>query len=500
MAIALDNKQHYSTTTTQSTYSTSSFTVTGSNMYGIAFVASYDATNTNDPTGVTWNGVAMTKLTSATHGGRVAAQAWGIVSPGTGVITATWGANVTVECILAITYSGVKQSGQPDANNAHSSSNEGSSTTIALAVTTVAANAEVISAEFSATNTIVPTVSPHTMELSDAAQTLLGGYAADNLQVTAGTNTATWTCGGSWGSNWQFASDVILSVSLSPALAQDVNYLIIAGGGGGGSRDNGGIAGGGGGGGAGGYKESIYSASPGTYPIVVGGGGAGGTAPGASGTDGSNSSALGITSTGGGGGGPSNNGSVLGRNGGSAGGGGYNNNAGGTASPAGQGNNGGKGSFNIGPGGGGGGANAVGSDAPGTQIGGAGGNGKASSITGSTVTRAGGGGGGSHNSGTASLGGSGGGGNGGYNSGNPTDGTANTGGGGGGQDWFSVGTTAGGGGSGVVILSYTTTDFGTCTGGTKTTNGSKTVHTFTSNDNFVVVAASTSNGNMFLVM
>jgi hypothetical protein len=66
---------------------------------------------------------------------------------------------------------------------------------------------------------------------------------------------------------------------------------------------------------------------------------------------------------------------------------------------------------------------------------------------------------------------------------NGSDGTANTGGGGGGSD----GTTAGTGGSGVVIISYVTADFGSCTGGSISTNGSKTVHTFNTSGTFTVV-------------
>jgi hypothetical protein len=96
-------------------------------------------------------------------------------------------------------------------------------------------------------------------------------------------------------------------------------------------------------------------------------------------------------------------------------------------------------------GGGGGGAGSVGADSPSLGNGGNGGSGVASSITGSSVTRAGGGGGG----GTTSAGtASGGGGAGGLSSATAGSGTANTGGGGGG----SYDGTSGAGGSGVVII------------------------------------------------
>jgi hypothetical protein len=46
-----------------------------------------------------------------------------------------------------------------------------------------------------------------------------------------------------------------------------------------------------------------------------------------------------------------------------------------------------------------------------------------------------------------------------------------------------------------------TADYGTCTGGTITTSGSRTIHTFTSSGSFTVVAAGASaNGNFLAFM
>jgi len=53
----------------------------------------------------------------------------------------------------------------------------------------------------------------------------------------------------------------------------------------------------------------------------------------------------------------------------------------------------------------------------------------------------------------------------------------------------SGGATNGGAGSdGVVIIRYPTADWGICTGGTKTTDGTDTIHTFTSSGTFTAVA------------
>ena len=237
-----------------------------------------------------------------------------------------------------------------------------------------------------------------------------------------------------------------------------VEYLVIAGAGGGAYN--------GGGGGAGGYRssvtgettggggsaESALSMTTGTYTVTIGAGD-----PSYAGTGrGSNSVFGSITSTGGGSGGGDVGSNVFlpGQSGGSGGGGGYTGFGGGGAgarvtNPI-QGNN-GSGSSN----GGGGGAGSAGS-------GGSGGSGMASSISGSSVTRAAGGAG--------SGGGS---------------GAANTGNGGGGNQANQWGGT---GGSGVVFCRYLTSQATglTITGGTKTTSGSYTIHTFTSSTTFVI--------------
>jgi hypothetical protein len=250
---------------------------------------------------------------------------------------------------------------------------------------------------------------------------------------------------------------------------QSVQYLIIAGGGGGGQT---GQSAGPGGGGGGGLVPGICPISPGTYAVVVGAGGN----TGYPGSNGSNSSFNSITATGGGYG---NSSTLYSPGNGGSGGGGSSSFGGAGTGTAGQGYDGG--SATGAAGGGGGGAGAIGQSAPGFQTPGNGGDGLQSAISGTLTYYAGGGGGYSSNSGTAANGGQGGGGNG------LVNGTANTGGGGG---------ASGNGGSGVVILSYPT-GLISATGGTMTTSGGMTIHTFTSNGNFVVASAAT-NGAFLL--
>jgi hypothetical protein len=237
------------------------------------------------------------------------------------------------------------------------------------------------------------------------------------------------------------------------------DYLVVSGGGGGGS--SGGASAGGGG--AGGYLAGATSLTIGTaYTVTVGAAGAAGVS-GGSGGDGGVSSFNSVAPVGGGGGGA---GGGQGRNGGSGGGGGTNSAAGGSGT-SGQGFGGGTaetgGNFRSG---GGGGASQAGFD--GTS----GANGGAGSTWLNGTTYAGGGGGGIF-SGSGGTGGAGGGG-----SANSGSATANTGGGGAGSRVANGGT----GGSGIVIIRYLGAQRGT--GGTVTSAGGYTYHTFTTSGTY----------------
>jgi hypothetical protein len=254
-----------------------------------------------------------------------------------------------------------------------------------------------------------------------------------------------------------------------------VDYLIVAGGGGGASGF-GGI--GGGGGGAGGCVSGTTTFIPGTsYTVTVGAGGAGATSAssGSVGVAGSNSLFGALTTAVGGGFARSwisGDVSSSSGSGGSGGGGGwYSITAGsGTAGQGFAGGSGAAGSPNSG-GGGGGGATAVGANGT-TAAGGNGGSGLNWQSLG-TFYAGGGGGGASLNS--PGTGGSSVGGNGGFNGSNGTAGTVNRGGGGGGGG--SNGALGGAGSSGIVVIRYPGPQ--RATGGTVTSSGGYTIHTFT---------------------
>jgi hypothetical protein len=261
------------------------------------------------------------------------------------------------------------------------------------------------------------------------------------------------------------------SGTFTPATALTCDYLVVAGGGGGGGgRASQGL--GGGGGGAGGYRTSAGTSGGNSsaesslqlltntnYTVTIGAGGNGGGID-TSGSQGSNSVFSTITSVGGGFGakGGSTN-AVNGGDGGSGGGAGFgvNGQSGGNPTT----NQGLKGGDSDNSGvqgcGGGGGAGVAGGNGRSTPnySGGNGGNGLASTITGSSVTRAGGGGAGGATAlgGLAGSAGTGGGGAG-SATGTGDAGSANTGGGGGGGARNTTAGAGGNGGSGIVVVRY----------------------------------------------
>lgn len=301
----------------------------------------------------------------------------------------------------------------------------------------------------------------------------------------------------SGGGQWYGIIIGVKSIS-TPGL---VRGLIVGGGGGGGmggTRQ-------GGGGGAGQVIANPYIPVENTgYSIVVGTSGAGATGTGANGVNGGNATGFGHTAVGGGGGASGTN--VVGSAGANGGGGAgtTTNTAGvaaggaGTSGPDsnyGNGRNGGGGRGNgtstVRSGGGGGGSGGTGS-AGGLSTGGGGGNATSSDISGAAVDYGGGGGGG----GTTGGGGTGGGGNGGSN-GAGAAGAANRGGGGGGSNSANAG---GAGAVGPVIISYNTDGsdgIASATGGTITTSGGKTIHTFTSNGTFTPVLVTNDTSKFF---
>lgn len=117
MAIAYDTSS--ASSTTEGTPVSWSHTCTGTNRYLIVALYSADGGALSDWT-VTYNGVSMSYINSREVGGTVAL--YGLANPdsGTNTISATAGTGSAVG--RAVSYTGVLQSGQPEANAAATSS------------------------------------------------------------------------------------------------------------------------------------------------------------------------------------------------------------------------------------------------------------------------------------------------------------------------------------------------------------------------------------------
>jgi len=260
------------------------------------------------------------------------------------------------------------------------------------------------------------------------------------------------------------AASATALVNVTVAAGASVEYLVVAGGGGGGRENNSR----GGGGGGGGVRTGTLGLPPGSYDVTIGIGGAGANAS-TNAANGANSGFAGILTIGGGAGGQGGTGFPGGSGGGASKG------SGGAGTP-GQGYAGGSVPVGVSSGGGGGGASA-----PGQGVGGAG----FSSALGGSVDVYGSGGGTGGANGIASAGAGGTNAGNGSTSGHGGAGVANRGGGGGGGGYNSSAGNGGAGGSGVVIIRYPTGAFAG-SGGTVTSAGGYTIHTFTSSGTFVV--------------
>lgn len=135
MAIAFDAATDLGSTLSGDTLTTA-HTCTGTDR--ILFVGTVGKAGTDTISGVTYNGVAMTKIATAQVATRRYSTLWYLINPASGsnnVVISSSETNVIEG--LAASYTGAKQSGQPDAQNTNTAV---SSSSIAVSVTSVADN------------------------------------------------------------------------------------------------------------------------------------------------------------------------------------------------------------------------------------------------------------------------------------------------------------------------------------------------------------------------
>lgn len=188
-AVAYDNSAVPVYVGSSTNAQTISYTVTGSNP--IVFGIQQYQQNTVTWSSATYNGVAMSLVDTLTSGdtspGR--ANVMMLVGPATGANNLVVNLSGNAEIVTgAVSYSGAKQSSQPDA---HDTTQTSAATSISKALTTVAANAMLVSwATFENPSGVLSASSGiDNVRFNSAARNNILG---DSLIVSPGSNTMTW--------------------------------------------------------------------------------------------------------------------------------------------------------------------------------------------------------------------------------------------------------------------------------------------------------------------
>lgn len=192
---------------------TYSHTVTGSNP--ILFVGVFTATTADTVTGVTYNGVAMTRINTRAN---ATSRAYLYVLPGcaTGAnnIVVTVSGAITIQGI-SLSYTGASQTGQPDSNATNQVT---SNSTLTTSTTVVASNCWLVSFMSLEVAGGAAAGTGTTLRASQAANSSMGD---SNGTVGTGSQSMQWNSNP--GENL-----VVVMASFSPATAPAVNSSFLA--------------------------------------------------------------------------------------------------------------------------------------------------------------------------------------------------------------------------------------------------------------------------------
>lgn len=214
--IAFDTAIEGTATSTSLTYA---HTCTGTNLVLIVFVFTYGIAGRDSITGVTYNGVAMTQVPTNGKQQSIAGDQYGycyyLVNPASGAnnVVVSMSESATIRG-LSLSYTGVKQTGQPDASGKKTTQG---TTSITNAVTTVADN-----------SWLVVGASGHDVGAPVASTGVTSRYSIDGVTMV-GDSGAAITPAGSFsqtltsGSNEKFN---MLQISISPILSSEFFALL----------------------------------------------------------------------------------------------------------------------------------------------------------------------------------------------------------------------------------------------------------------------------------
>lgn len=215
MAIAFGAITGATNTGTSLTFSSPS--VSGSDTLGLV---SFTRDVSSSPvTGVTWNGTAMTLIDSQYNNfganGNTGVELWYIINPTAGVTNIVVSASNGSNRAKAAFYTGVKQTGQPDASNKGSVPN--GTTNLALTVTTVADNSWSILVGRDINGSALQSVSNATIRVP-ATNNAIGFFDSNSDITPAGGYTMTVkTASGSFPKNGVIASFSPATAGPTPA-------------------------------------------------------------------------------------------------------------------------------------------------------------------------------------------------------------------------------------------------------------------------------------------
>ncbi len=188
MAIAFDAAS--TGTAGTSTSITVAHTCTGSDRILFVGIATFDSGGGQQVSGVTYNGVAMTQIGTRRVAGNLDNTLWYLIAPATGTnnIVASYASQAEVY-LVAASYTGAKQTGQPDATAGNSGQ---SASAITAVVTTIADNCWVV---MSATcNSLGLAAGASTTSRTEASPNdAIGFYDNNAAKTPAGAVTLTAT-------------------------------------------------------------------------------------------------------------------------------------------------------------------------------------------------------------------------------------------------------------------------------------------------------------------
>lgn len=220
MAIAVDATSSGSASATSVTVA---HTCSGSDR--ILFVGLWVQINSDVVTGVTYNGVAMTQVGKVVNAGTEALYLYMLVAPasGTNNIVASKTGSELIQ-LGAASYTGAKQTGQPDA----STTNTGSGTSLTTSVTTVADNSWLI---LSAKHTGAASAGTNTtLRIDQSGNGQASIYDSNAAQTPAGSKSLQTTTGASQTyahvmASFSPATDIAISVNDSITITESVVML-----------------------------------------------------------------------------------------------------------------------------------------------------------------------------------------------------------------------------------------------------------------------------------